>query len=391
MNRMKKELRNNQAVNSTLLYFAPNFTRRAPMPAPEAGGRRRFGFSLPKNYTQLVPAKTLPDGKTRVTYYNPDAREVFICGIGGSMPGKYPMVRDEQGYWTADLELAPGVHVHRYLVDGATVSNPQMPYCFSCGEPCNFFETVGEDSAWYLMQDVPHGDLRMEYYRSSWTGRWKACWIYTPAGYEENPDQTYPVLYLQHGAGEDETGWLDMGKTNLILDNLIAAGECKKMLVVMNSGWSFRDEADNAAGRSGFAQELLNDCIPFVEAHYRAKTDRESRAIAGLSMGSFQAQQIALGNLDKFAYLGAIITWLDPVRQGDAAAVLDDIPTLNEKLRVFFASNGDQEPQAPASRARIEALTAAGYQHAVYCEYPGYHELTVCRESLRTFLPMLFR
>ncbi len=391
MKPMTKELRNNQAVNSTLLYFAPNFTRRKPAPAPEAGGRRRFGFSLPKTYTQLSPAKTLPNGKTRVTYYAPEAKEVFICGGGGSMPGKYPMTRDEDGYWTADLDLAPGVHVHRYLVDGATVLNPQMPYSFSCGEPANFFETVGEDSAWYLMQDVAHGDLRMEYYRSSWTGRWKACWIYTPAGYEENPDKTYPVLYLQHGAGEDETGWIDMGKVNLILDNLIAAGSCREMLVVMNSGWAIRDESDNEAGISGFAQELLEDCIPFIESNYRVKAQRESRAMAGLSMGSFQAQQIVLSNLDKFAYLGAIITWLDPMRQGEAAGVLQDIALLNEKLKVFFASNGDQEPQAPDTRARIEALQNAGYRNAVYFECPGYHELTVCRESLRAFLPMLFQ
>ena len=387
---MEKELRNNQAVNSTLLYFAPNFTRRTPRPAPEAGGRRRFGFSQPKTYTQLVPAKTLPDGKTRITYYNPDASTVEVRGLGGSMPDVYPMTKDADGYWSADLDLAPGVHVHRYYVDGVCVSNPQMPYCFSCGEPANFFETVGEDSAWYLMQDVPHGDLRIEYYRSSVTGRWKACWVYTPARYEQNPERSYPVLYLQHGAGEDETGWIDMGKMNLIMDNMIAAGECKDMLVVMNSGWSFASEEANAANQSGFAQELLNDCIPFIEDHYRVKTDRENRAMAGLSMGSFQAQQIVLGNLDKFAYLGAIITWLDSQRQGEAGKVLEDIPTLNEKLKVFFASNGSHEPQAPASRARIEALTEAGYKHAVYCEYPGYHELTVCRESLRSFLPMLF-
>ncbi len=384
---MKDELRNNQSVNSTLLYFAPNFTRRVPRPA----GAPRFSFKIPKTYTQLQPAKTLPDGKTRITYYNPDAKSVAVKGGGGSMPGTYPMTRDEDGYWTADLDLVPGIHVHRYLVDGAVVSNPQMPYCFCAGEPANFLETVGEDSAWYLMQDVPHGDLRMEYYRSSWTGRWKVCWIYTPAGYEENTDEKYPVLYLQHGAGEDETGWIDMGRTNLILDNMIAAGECEKMLVVMNSGWSFRDEADNAAGISGFEQELLDDCIPFVESHYRVKTDRENRAMAGLSMGSFQAQRIVLGHLDRFAWLGAIITWLDPSRQGDAAAVLDDIPLLNEKLKVFFASNGDHEAQAPQTREAIRALSEKGYKNAVYYEYPGYHELTVCRYSLRAFLPYLFR
>ena len=386
---MKDELRNNQAVNSTLLYFAPNFTRRVKRPE----GAPRFSFKMPKTYTQLQPAKTLPNGKTRITYYNPDAETVEVRGLGGSMPDVYPMTKDEDGYWTADLDLAPGTHVHRYYVNGSetAVSNPQMPYCFSCGEPANFFETVGEDSAWYLMQDVPHGDLRMEYYRSSYTGRWKACWVYTPAGYEENPDKKYPVLYLQHGAGEDETGWIDMGKTHLIMDNLIAEGKCKEMLVVMNSGWAFKDEASNAGNQSGFAQELLNDCIPFIEGKYRCLTDRENRAMAGLSMGSFQAQQIVLGNLDKFAYLGAIITWLDPQRQGAAASVLEDIDLLNDKLKVLFASNGSHEPQAPATKKTIETLTAKGYKHAIYYEYPGYHELTVCRYSLREFAPMLFR
>ena len=381
---MKDEIRNNQALNSTLLYFAPNFTRRKKTPPLAPGERRRM--AQPKTYTQLQPAKTLPDGKTRVTYYNPDAKEVFICGIGGSMPGKYPMTGDEDGYWTADLDLAPGVHVHRYLVDGVTVSNPQMPYCFSCGEPCNFFETAGEDSGWYLMQDVPHGDLRMEYYRSSFTGRWKACWIYTPAGYEESGED-YPVLYLQHGAGEDETGWIDMGKTHYILDNLIAEGKCEKMLVVMNSGWSFAEGKEG----SGFEQELLEDCIPFIQAHYRVKTDRESRAIAGLSMGSFQAQQIGLKHLDQFAYIGAIITWLSRERLGDTAQVLDDLPALSEKLKVFFASNGDQENQAAATRAAMEEMIAKGLKGGVYRDYPGYHELTVCRYSLRDFLPLLFK
>jgi len=383
---MKDETRFNQALNSTLLYFAPNFTRRVKQTPADPGARRRFGFSLPKTYTQLQPAKTLPDGKTRVTYYNPDAKEVFICGLGGSMPGKYPMTVDEDGYWTADLNLAPGVHVHRYLVDGVTVSNPQMPYCFSTGEPCNFFETAGEDSDWYLMQDVPHGDLRMEYYKSSFTGRWKACWIYTPAGYEDS-GKDYPVLYLQHGAGEDETGWIDMGKTNLIMDNLIASGKAEEMLVVMNSGWAFRDGCD----KSGFEQELMDDCIPFIEEHYRVRTDRDNRAIAGLSMGSFQAQQIGLTHLDKFAYIGAIITWISAERLGDAAKILDDIPALNEKLKAFFASNGASEDQAAATRATMEEMIAKGLKAGVYREYPGYHELTVCRESLRDFVQLLFK
>ncbi len=389
---MKDNIRNNQSINSTMLYFAPNFSRRVPQPPHDPDAPRRFGFSMPKTYQMLKPCEILPDGRTRLYYDNPDAKEVSVVGGGGSFAGEYPMHRDEQGYWTVDLDVTPGIHVHRYRVDGVIVSNPIMPYCYCAGEPANFFETVDDDSAWYLMQDVPHGDLRMEYYRSSVTGRWKVCWVYTPAGYEANTDRSYPVLYLQHGAGEDETGWIDMGRVNLIMDNMIAAGECEEMLVVMNCGWSYRGEGDTAAGGDGFEQELLDDCIPLIETNYRVKTDRESSAMAGLSMGSFQAQRIVLNHLDRFAYLGAIITWINPQFCGEQTAnVMADAKALNQKLKLFFASCGEQESQAGETRATMEQLKADGLEHAVYYSCPGYHELTVCRKSLRQMLPLLFK
>ena len=389
MNEMKKELRNNQSVNSTMLYFAPNFTRRKPMPAPEAGGRRRFGFSLPKTYTQLAPAKTLPDGKTRVTYYNPDAKEVLICGIGGSMPGRYPMTRDEDGYWTADLDLAPGVHVHRYLVDGATVSNPQMPYCYSCGEPCNFFETVGEDSAWYLMQDVPHGDLRMEYYRSSWTGRWKACWVYTPAGYEENPEETYPVLYLQHGGGEDERGWSSQGLTDIILDNLIAEGKAEPMIVAMMDGNS-----------QDFASELLTDGIPLVESRYRTLSTADGRALAGLSMGGIQTLNTSIMHPELFRYIGVFSSgWFknpQPFMANSSGepyyAKLKERPEyFNKQFREFYITMGGQEDIAYENcKAMRERFDQMGIKHSYY-ETPGGHTWPVWRESLYFFAQKLFK
>ena len=391
---MKDDIRNNQAINSSLLYFAPNFAPVEPE-NPDPDIRKRFKFVIPQYYKMLEPARTLPNGKTRITYYNPDAKEVYVTGpsgaLKGSMDKKYYLTKDEQGYWTGELDVAPGVHVHRTFADGTEVYNYAMPFAFSRGEPANFFETVDENSGWYLMQDVPHGDLRMELYRSTHNGRWKCAWVYTPAGYEQNTDKSYPVLYLQHGAGENETGWIDLGKANLILDNMIAAGECKEMLVVMNSGWSYKDEQENETELDGFAEELIENCIPHIESKYRVLPGRENRALAGLSMGSFQAQRTVLTHLDEFAYLGAFITWIEERRlRKEAFEALHNIPLLNEKLKLFFATNGDKEYQAPETEARIRELQEAGFEHAIFRAFPGYHEITVCRESLRAFLPLLF-
>ena len=386
---MNENINNNQTINSTLLHFAPAFQRRVPMPPPQGG--RRFGFSMPETFKMLEPCKNLGGGRVRLTYYNPDASSVSVCGIGGSMPGEYPMEKDAEGYWTVEFDATPGIHVHRYKVDGVMTYNPQMPFAFSTQEPCNIFEAVDESCGWYLMQDVPHGDLRMEYYRSSYTGRWKVAWIYTPPGYEENPEKQYPVLYLQHGAGEDETGWIDMGKVNYILDNMIAEGKCEKMLVVMNCGFAFRPEDSFGLDNGGFEQELLEDCIPMIEERYRVRPGRDSTAIAGLSMGSFQAQKIGLSHLDRFAYIGVIIGGVNKARLGYAAKAFDDLPKLNSQLKVFFASNGEQEPNCEDNRAQMKELYEGGLKNAVFYSCPGYHELTVCRNSLRDFLPMLFK
>ena len=386
---MKKDILNNQTINSSLLHFAPPFQRRVPTPPPKPG--ERFVFKMPETFKMLEPCKNLGGGKVRLTYYNPDAKEAAVVGIGGSLPGTYPMTKDEDGYFTVEIETTPGIHVHRYLVDGVTVCNPQMPFAYSTMEPCNFFEAVDETCDWYMMQDVPHGDLRMEYYKSSYTGRWKACWIYTPAGYEQNTDKKYPVLYLQHGAGEDETGWIDMGKVNYILDNMIAEGKCEEMLVVMNCGFAFKPDEAFGMGNTGFMQELVCDCKPFIEENYKVKLGKDNTAMAGLSMGSFQSQQIVFNNLDKFAYLGVIIGGINPDREGFPKGALDDIPALNKELKVFFASNGEQEAGCENTRAKIKELKEKGLEGAVFYSCEGYHELTVCRNSLREFLPLLFK
>lgn len=379
---------NNQTINSTLLHFDPSFQVRTPRPEVKPG--ERPVFKTPETFKMLNPCKNLGNGRVRLTYYNPDAKEVSIVGFGGSMPGAYPMTKDENGYWTIEMDSPIGIHTHRYLVDGVVALNPQMPFVYCAGEPANMFETVDESCGWYLMKDVPHGDLRMEYYRSSYTGRWKACWVYTPPGYEQNTDKKYPVLYLQHGAGEDETGWIDMGKIHYIMDNMLAEGKCKEMLIVMNS--SFANKVDESGMHTNsFSQELIEDCIPFIDTKYRTLSDRENRAVAGLSMGGFQAQVAGLLNMDTFAWLGAIIARFADTRDARVAEVLKDPKAMNEKLKLFFFSNGEQEDSCEENRAMMNDLREKGLTNGMFYSCPGYHELTVCRNSIREMLPLLFK
>ncbi len=374
----------NPAINTTLMHHEGVY-KKIEKRVPGAP----FSFSEPSEFRMFPPAENLGNGRVILRYYAPDAKSVAVVGGGGSFPGTHPMTKDEDGYWSVTVTTTPGIHVHRYLVDGVTVLSSSMPLVFAAAEPANAFECVDEDCAWYLQQDVPHGDLRMEYYRSSYTGRWKVAWVYTPAGYDESTED-YPVLYLQHGAGEDETGWIDMGKAHLILDNMIAAGECEKMICVMNSGWSYREDDERSMMSGGFEQELVHDCIPFIEGKYRVRRDRLSRAMAGLSMGSSQSQRIVYHNPELFAYLGVIIGGFGQRWLGDDQKYLEDYDFLKKNLKLLFSSNGEQEDFCEASRAQIRKLQENGVP-AVFYSTPGYHELTVCRKSLREFLPRLFR
>ena len=383
---MKQDILKNQTINSTLTYFAPCFQVKEPRPSGAP-----FSFKLTETFPMVEPCKNLGNGRVRLTYYNPDAKSVSVLGGGGAFAGEYPMTKDELGYWTVEVETVPGIRVHRYLVDGALILNDQMPLVYCAQEPANAFECVDESCDWYLLQDVPHGDLRMEYYRSSHTGRWRVCWVYCPAGYDENRDKKYPVLYLQHGAGEDEARWIDMGKMNYILDNQIAAGETEEMLVVMSYGFSLNEDETPALRSPGFEQELLNDVIPMIEEKYRVKTDRGSRAMAGLSMGSAQSQSIVLNHLDMFAYLGVIIGGIGTAPIGVQAEALKDPKALGEKLKVFYASNDDHEAGCMQSHEAMEKMVAEGLTCGRHDIFGGYHDLDVCRKSLRAFLPLLFK
>ena len=241
------------------------------------------------NVRNAMYPRLLPDNRMEFKVKAPDAKKVQI-----DLGRKYDLVRNAEGEWSGTTDpLAPGFHYYFLIIDGVAVADPASESFYGCSMMTSGVEIPYPDGdTRFYMANVPHGDIRMKRYFSTTANDWRRMFVYCPPGYDMN-QQTYPVLYLQHGGGEDERGWSAQGRTDIIMDNLIAKGEAVPMIIVMTDG----NTAD-------FERELLNDCIPFVEKNFRVKTDRESRALAGLSMGGIQTLNTGLPHLELFAYLG---------------------------------------------------------------------------------------
>ena len=347
------------------------------------------------HYVEAEPAiALLPDGKVRFMIDEPDAKSVEVTGLGSDFTGKqgrHPLCKEADGLWRATVGgVLPGFHYMEWVVDGRPRINPRAPVGYGASRAINYFEQPGPDTDFYRMHQVPHGTVRMEYYHSKTTGRQRDCLIYTPPGYETS-NKRYPVLYLQHGGGESETGWVWQGKINQILDNLIAAGECKEMLVVMNNGYSFLPQGGENASLGAIDKVIVRDCIPFVDAKYRTLPVRTARAMAGLSMGGFQTQRTVLRNLDTFGAMGMFsAVFITDDGATDFTDVLQDAPRLNRALHPLFVSSGESEPMCAQNRATLQALSAQGL-NSMFFSTPGGHEWQVWRYSARAFLRLVFQ
>jgi len=266
----------------------------------------------------------------------------------------------------------------------------------------------------YSIKDVPHGQVREVWYRSSVTGSWRHALVYLPPDYDANTKARYPVLYLQHGGGEDETGWIRQGRANVILDNCITAKECKPMIVVMAYGYARRagqpvpnampgPSPEAARAREDMTKTFEDDVklalIPFVDKTYRTLTDRDHRAMAGLSMGGFQTFHVTLNNLDLFSHIGGFsgaggmldARKMDP--KTDYNGAFADPAAFAKKVHLLWLGIGTAEPAGFLERIRglHTSLTEAGIQH-VYWESPGTdHEWQTWRRGLKDFAQRLFR
>ncbi len=326
--------------------------------------------------------------------YAPNASRVQISGIGGAMGTmRYELTQNHNGIWSVSVpDITPGFHYCTFYVDGNLVLNPAMPIGYGAFKAINFFEKPDAYSLFYHIHNVGHGTVRMEYYPSPVSGYLRNCLVYTPPGYEESPDERYPVWYLQHGGGENETGWIWQGKLSFMLDNLIATGQCPKMIVVMNEGYAFPDNISYDQGCSAFPDVLIYDCIPFIDREFRTIPDSKNRALSGLSMGGIQTMLTAFSHPDYFSYLGMFSVFLRThIGEHDFSFLFSSPETFNHYFQLALFCSGDKEKDlTEINHDKISSLSARGYHCAQYVT-PGYHEWTVWRFSACEFAKRLFK
>lgn len=343
--------------------------------------------------------KALADKRVEFKLYAPDAETVRV-----EFSKLYDMEKDAEGNWSVISDpRIPGLHYYWYIIDGIRMSDPfSEAYYNDRGQFMSGIEVPEDGVDFYSMKDVPHGDIRTERYFSGTTNSWRQLNVYTPPGYDKSPEKKYPVLYLQHGGGENEWGWVIQGRTDIIMDNLIAEGNTTPMIVVMSFGHVGREI--NAGGgytveaMEAFRHEMINDVIPFIEKKYRAIADRRSRALAGLSMGGGQSFYTGLQNLDVFSSVGTFssgifggISEAGPSfdAEREIPGILSDSRSFNNKLDVFYISVGEQDPRLEATKRAVDIFRTNGLE-VLHSTYPGGHDFQVFRKSLHDLAPYLF-
>ena len=365
------------------------------------GYQVRSPFTVPDDAfiaETTVPGNEFPKiDKERRAYFRviaPTANsvQVDICGK------KYDMRRDQKGVWCAVTDpLVVGFHYYFINIGGVNVIDPATETFFGCNREAGGIEIPeGDEGNYYRpQQGVAHGQVRSLYYYANATQEWRHAMVYTPAEYEKGKKR-YPVLYLQHGMGEDETGWSKQGHMQHIMDNLIASGEAKPMIVVMESGdvkVPFRG-GDNRQGFSeygaSFYKVMTQDLISTIDSQFRTLTDRDHRAMAGLSWGGHQTFDLVLNNMDKFAWMGAFsgaIFGLDVKTAYNGIFSRPD--EFNKKIHYLYLSCGSEENFG--TEALVKNLREAGIKADFYVSPGTHHEWLTWRRCFRQFVPHLFK
>ncbi len=360
----------------------PAPAKPAPPPAPPA---------------RIVSPEVHADGTVTFRFRDPNAKEVILDREGHRLP----MQKDAEGVWTVTTEpLEPDYYGYSFIADGVALIDPANPLM----KPNLLFtqsmvHVPGPASLPWEVNDVPHGVIHHHFYHSSIVGDDRDFYVYTPPGYDPTAKTAYPVLYLLHGYSDDASAWTAVGRANVILDNLIAQGKAKPMIVVMPLGYgapeilvhgfaSFRDAALVKRNMDNFRAALLNEVLLQVEKDYRVAADREHRAIAGLSMGGAESLYTGLNTLDRFAWIGAF----------SSGGLGDDYPAefpaldakANDQLHVLWIACGVSDMLITPNRKFREWLTSKGVRHTDI-ETPGKHEWMVWRRNLAAFAPLLFQ
>jgi enterochelin esterase-like enzyme len=352
----------------------------------------------PQRPAWLVTPEVHSDNSVTFRFLAANAQEVKLAREGTD---PVAMQKDDKGVWTVNTApLPPDYYGYSIIVDGVRSLDPfnhgLVPNLIS---PGNFVHVAGPSSLPWEVNDVPHGEIHHHFYNSAVAGDQRDFYVYTPPGYDPAAKTTYPVLYLLHGYSDDASAWTAVGRANLILDNLIAQGKAKPMIVVMPLGygtmeiitlgwgaWGHTDVRDKNFSR--FREALLTEVMPKVENEYRVTSDRNSRAIAGLSMGGSESLLTGLNNLDKFAWVGAFSSG------GIPDDFEKDFPALdakaNQQLKLIWIACGTEDRLITVNRNLREWLKTKGINHTDI-ETPGMHTWMVWRRNLAEFAGLLFR
>lgn len=363
-------------------------------------------FPAASNVTGAEYPKISADNSVHFRLRAPDADKVQIQGGDGLCPKPLDLARDTAGNWDITIPSAgPGFHYYWFIVNGVRVNDPGSDTYFGYGRPTGGIEIPVPGEDFFNVKNVPHGEVRVHWYFSDITGKWRRAFVYTPPDYEKELSKRYPVLYLLHGAGENERGWSLQGHMSFIMDNLVAEGKATPMIVVMDNGYATSREATDASGSQArnmtkaaetLEQVYIKDIIPETDKYYRTKTGRESRAMAGLSMGGLQTMLIGLKHLDLFSHFGffsaAIIGNIldDPKTALNGAFA--DAAKFNKQVKVLWFGAGSGETQFVKmmndSRNKLDGL---GIKSAGYISDGTFHEWHTWRRDLYEFAPLLFK
>jgi enterochelin esterase-like enzyme len=352
-----------------------------------------LGVPAATNVRSAKYPQILPDNRVIFRVKAPDAQKVQI-----DLGKKYDMTKDAEGFWSVTTDtISEGIHYYSMIIDGVSIADPASETFYGMGRMASGIEIPSKNGDFYALKPVPHGEVSIKRYYSPVFNAWRRFYIYTPADYDANSNETYPVLYLLHGGGEDERGWATQGKTDLILDNLIAEKKAIPMLVVMMDGNTGGSGIASFGERSLqiFENELKRVVIPFVEQNYRAKTDSKNRALAGLSMGGLQTLHAGIKNYPMFSYLGVFSSgWFanNPTLSDPQYSFMkDNAAAINSNVKQLWVAMGGKEDIAYENcKVMLSKFDEMNIRYT-YSEYPGGHTWPVWRNNLYMFAPLLFR
>lgn len=351
------------------------------------------GAPAATNVRNAAYPQILPNNRVIFSVKAPDAKKVQV-----DLGKKYDMVKDEEGNWRATTDsIGEGFHYYSLIIDGLAVADPGSQTFYGMGRMASGIEIPFAGGDYYSLKNVPHGDVRINRYFSRITNSWRQMYVYTPPGYDSSIRDQYPVLYILHGGGEDQTGWATQGKTDLIMDNLVAAKKAKPMIVVMMDG----NLSSGGIGGFGeqalktFENELKQSVIPFVEKNYRTLNTPDSRALAGLSMGGLQTLYAGVRNSSMFSHLGVFSSgwWSNQPALSNPQYdfMKENAAAINKNIKSFWVAMGGKEDIAYNNcKIMLGKFDEMGIKYT-YSEYPGGHTWPVWRNNLFNFAQLLFK